>query len=401
MISKKMEALGVKKSIIREIFEYAKARKAEIGEENVFDYCIGNPSIPAPEIVSETLIRLLTESDPTVLHGYTSAQGDAGVRAAISDYIQKTYGAPADEKLIYLTAGAAAALTISLNAILSDDTSEEVIVFAPFFPEYRVFTEKAGGRLVPVPCSEPDFQIDFDAFESAITEKTKAVIVNSPNNPTGVILSEASILRLCDILRSAEKRFGHEIFLVSDEPYRELVYGNKKVPYLTSYYDDTIVCYSFSKSLSLPGERIGYILVSPKAASAQQVYAAVAGAGRALGFVCAPSLFQYMIPACLGKTSDISVYESNRTLLYHALTSYGYHCANPDGAFYLFVKTLEPDAYRFCETAKKYELLLVPSDDFGFPGYVRIAYCVTPEQIQRSLPAFRLLAEEYQNKRGQ
>ena len=243
--------------------------------------------------------------------------------------------------------------------------------------------------------------LDANSGNGAITEKTKAVIVNSPNNPTGVILSEASILRLCDILRSAEKRFGHEIFLVSDEPYRELVYGNKKVPYLTSYYDDTIVCYSFSKSLSLPGERIGYILVSPKAASAQQVYAAVAGAGRALGFVCAPSLFQYMIPACLGKTSDISVYESNRTLLYHALTSYGYHCANPDGAFYLLVKTLEPDAYRFCETAKKYELLLVPSDDFGFPGYVRIAYCVTPEQIQRSLPAFRLLAEEYQNKRGQ
>ena len=400
MISGKMEALGVKKSVIREIFEYAKARKTEIGEKNVFDYSIGNPSVSAPEVVTETLMRLLTKTEATTLHGYTSAQGDAGVRAAIAEYIRKTYDAPADASLIYLTAGAAAALTITLNAVLADGEEEEVIVFAPFFPEYKVFTEKAGGRLVPVPCSPIDFQIDFDAFEAAITEKTKAVIVNSPNNPTGVVLSEDSIRRLCEILLEAEKRYEHEIFLISDEPYRELVYGGVKVPYLTSYYDNTIVCYSFSKSLSLPGERIGYLLVSPKAQNAAGVYAAVLGAGRALGFVCAPSLFQYMIPDCLGKTSDLSVYEENRKVLFEALTCYGYSVANPDGAFYLFVKALEPDAYRFCEAAKKYELLLVPSDDFGFPGYVRIAYCVTTEQIRRSLPAFRSLAAEYQSKRG-
>lgn len=395
MVSKKMEALGVKKSVIREIFEYAKGRKAEIGEDRVFDYSIGNPSVAAPEDVKGALLRLLTDTDPVKLHGYTSAQGDPAVRRAIADHLNATYDAGADPNLIYLTVGAAAALTISMNAILNDERDEEIVVLAPFFPEYRVFAEKAGARLTVVPCTEPNFQIDFDALEKAIRPETKAVIVNSPNNPTGVVLSEQSILRLCDILRKAEEAFGHPIYLISDEPYRDLVYGDVSVPYLTRYYDDTVVCYSFSKSLSLPGERIGYILVSPKMRNASSVYAAVLGAGRALGFVCAPALFQFMIPYCLGKTADTSVYQRNRDLLYGALTEYGFTCANPDGAFYLFMKSPEPDAYAFCETAKKYELLLVPSDDFGFPGYVRIAYCVTTEQIERSLPAFHLLAKDY------
>ncbi len=395
MISEKMKALGVKKSVIREIFEYAKVRKAEIGAENVFDYSIGNPSVPSPDIVKETLTALLTEKDPAWLHGYTSAQGDMGVRKAIADYLNDTYGADVSENLIYLTVGAAAALTISLNAVLADDENEEVIVFAPFFPEYKVFIEKAGGKLVTVPAKEPDFQIDFDAFEKALSPKTKAVIVNSPNNPTGVVLSENTVLKLNKILKDAEKTYGHPIYLIADEPYRELVYDGTEVPYLTKFYNDTIVCYSFSKSLSLPGERIGYVLVSPKAENATDIYAAILGAGRALGFVCAPALFQYLIPSCLGKTSDISVYDRNRKLLYENLTNYGYTCASPDGAFYLFVKALEADAYAFCERAKKYELLLVPSDDFGFPGYVRIAYCVTTEQIERSLPAFEALANSY------
>lgn len=395
MVSEKMKALGVKKSVIREIFEYAKVRKAEIGAENVFDYSIGNPSVPAPETVKETLVSLLTETDPAKLHGYTSAQGDPEVRKAIADYLNETYGAKASPDLIYITVGAAAALTVSLNAVLADNANEEVIVFAPFFPEYRVFVEKAGGKLVTVPCREADFQIDFEAFENAITPKTKAVIVNSPNNPTGVVLSEDTIKKLADIMSKAEKTYGHPIFLIADEPYRELVYNGVEVPYLTCYYKNTIVCYSFSKSLSLPGERIGYILVSSESPEAKNVYAAVLGAGRALGFVCAPSLFQYMIPSCLGKTSDISVYDTNRKLLYDSLTAYGYTCANPDGAFYLFVKALETDSRAFCERAKKYELLLVPSDDFGFPGYVRIAYCVSTEQIQRSLPAFEALANDY------
>ena len=395
MISEKMKALGMKKSTIREIFEYAKARKAEIGADNVFDFSIGNPSVPSPEIVEKTLLSLLRDMDAVSLHGYTSAQGDPKVREAIADYLNQTYGAGASADHIYLTAGAAAALTITVNAILSDEETEEVIAFAPFFPEYRVFTESAGGKLITVPCTEPDFQIDFDAFQNALNPKTKAVIVNSPNNPTGVVLCEETVIRLCDIMRKAEKTFGHPIYLIADEPYRELVYGDVEVPYLTKYYDNTIVCYSFSKSLSLPGERIGYILVSPQAKDSKTVYAAIVGAGRALGFVCAPSIFQYMIPACLGKTSDISVYEKNRRLLYDSLTNLGYECASPDGAFYLFVKALEKDANAFCERAKKYELLLVASDDFGFPGYVRIAYCVTTAQIERALPAFAALASEY------
>ena len=395
MVSEKMKALGVKKSVIREIFEYAKVRKAEIGAENVFDYSIGNPSVPAPETVKETLVSLLTQTDPAKLHGYTSAQGDPDVRKAIADYLNETYGAKASPDLIYITVGAAAALTVSLNAVLADGANEEVIVFAPFFPEYRVFVEKAGGKLVTVPCRENDFQIDLEAFEKAITPKTKAVIVNSPNNPTGVVLSEETVKALAGIMRKAEETYGHPIFLIGDEPYRELVYNGVDVPYLTCYYENTIVCYSFSKSLSLPGERIGYILVSSESPEAKNVYAAVLGAGRALGFVCAPSLFQYMIPSCLGKTSDISIYDTNRKLLYDSLTEYGYTCANPDGAFYLFVKALESDARAFCERAKKYELLLVPSDDFGFPGYVRIAYCVSTEQIKRSLPAFEALAKDY------
>ncbi len=399
MVSEKMKALGVKKSVIREIFEYAKKRKAEIGEDKVFDYSIGNPSVPAPAIVNETLKELIENRESTALHGYTSAQGDLGVRTAIADYIEKTYKTEADPNLIYMTVGAAASLTISFNALITPNSDEEIIAFSPFFPEYRVFVEKAGAKLTVVSSPAPDFQVDLCALENALNEKTRAVIVNSPNNPTGVVLSESTVASMCEILKRAEEKYGHPIYLVSDEPYRELVYGGVKVPYLTNYYDDTIVCYSFSKSLSLPGERIGYISVSPKAKDAKDVYAAILGAGRALGFVCAPALFQHLIPKCLGKTADISVYDANRTLLYEALTSYGYTCAKPDGAFYLYVKALEDDAYAFYERAKKYELLLVPGDDFGCGGYVRIAYCVTTEQIKNSLPAFKKLAEDYKSEK--
>ena len=395
MVSEKMKALGVKKSVIREIFEYAKQRKAEIGDENVFDYSIGNPSVPSPRIVNDTLTELLDNTDSVLLHGYTSAQGDFGVRSAIAEYLGKTHNIEASPDYIYMTVGAAASLTISLNALLTKDADEEVIVFAPFFPEYRVFVEKADGRLVVVAPAEADFQVDLSAFERAITEKTRAVIVNSPNTPTRVVLSEETIVSMCEILKAAEKKYGNPIYLISDEPYRELVYGDVKVPFLTKYYKNTIVCYSFSKSLSLPGERIGYIYVNPEAECADEVYSAVLGAGRALGFVCAPLLFQRLIPKCLGITSDLEIYDTNRVLLYEELTKYGYECVKPDGAFYLFVKALEKDAYAFYERAKKYELLLVPSDDFGYKGYVRIAYCVKTEQIKRSLPAFKKLAEDY------
>ncbi len=397
MLNEKMRDLGARRSVIRELFEYGKKRKAEIGAENVFDFSIGNPSVPAPEAVGDTLKQLLDVKDPVSLHGYTSAQGDAGVRRAIAEYVARTEGAQADPDLIYLTVGAAASLTVSLTAILNP--GDEVILLAPFFPEYRVFVERTGAVVVPVLCDTKTFQPDLAALEAAITDKTRAIIVNSPNNPTGAVLTEESARGLAELLSASEQKYGTDIYLIADEPYRELVYGGVKVPYLPNYYDNTLVCYSFSKSVALPGERIGYILVSPKVHEPVAVYQAVCGAGRALGFVCAPALFQYMIPSVLGLTSDLTVYDTNRKMLYDALTSYGYEPVKPDGAFYLFVKALEEDANAFCERAKEFELLLVASDSFGCPGFVRISYCVTTEQIERSLPAFKKLAESYGIKR--
>ena len=393
MVNEKMRDLGARRSVIRELFEYGKKRKTEIGDENVFDFSIGNPSVPSPAIVNDTLAALLRDKDPVSLHGYTSAQGDAGVRRAIADYIKKTHGTVADPDLIYLTVGAAASLTVSLTAVLNP--GDEVILLAPFFPEYRVFVERTGAVAVPVLCDTKSFQPDLSAIRAAINEKTRAIIVNSPNNPTGVVMTRESIEGLAALLKEASDTYGAPIYLLADEPYRELVYGDVNVPYLPDFYANTLVCYSFSKSVSLPGERIGYILVSPTAEDPIALYQAVCGAGRALGFVCAPALFQYLIPAVLGCTSDISIYDTNRRLLSEALTSSGYEVVKPDGAFYLFVKALEEDANAFCEAAKKEELLLVASDSFGCPGYVRISYCVTTEQIKRSLPAFERLAKTY------
>lgn len=392
MLNEKMVGLGNNRSVIREIFEYGNKRRAEIGAENVFDFSLGNPSIPAPDEVKKCLIDLIENTSPIKLHGYTSAQGDLGVRTAISDSINKRFNANANPNLIYMTCGAAASLTITLNAIVNK--GDEVIALAPFFPEYRVFAEKAGADLVVVKCKEEDFQIDFSALEKAITSKTKAIIVNSPNNPTGVVLSEETVKKLADLLDKKQKELGTQIFIICDEPYRELVY-DLEVPYIPTFYDNTVVCYSYSKSLSLPGERIGYIFVSPKIENANEVYAGVCGAGRALGFVCAPSMWQLAVAKCEGLTGDIAAYKKNRDLIYNSLSEYGYDCVKPDGAFYLFVKSPEKDANAFCERAKKYELLLVPSDSFGFEGYVRISYCVSYEQIEKSLPAFKKLIEEY------
>lgn len=392
MLNKKMMELGKKSSVIREIFEHGNKRKAEIGEENVFDFSLGNPSIPTPKAVTDTLIGLLEEKDPILLHGYTSAAGNMEVRTAIAKDIEKRFGATSNPSLIYMSCGAAASLTISLNALLNE--GDEVILLAPFFPEYRVFVEKAGAEVRIVNCSE-NFQINLDALDKAINANTKAVIINSPNNPSGVVFDENSIVGLSKLLKQRAFEFGTDIFIIADEPYRELVYGGVTVPYIPNYYDNTIVCYSFSKSLSLPGERIGYIFVSPKVKAAADVFAAICGAGRALGYVCAPSLLQYAVKECLGQTSDISVYEENRNLLYNALSKYGYSVVRPDGAFYLFLKSPDPDATAFCERAKKYEILLVPADSFGCPGYVRISYCVKPETIKRALPAFEKLIEEY------
>ncbi len=392
MLNEKMVSLGSRRSVIREIFEYGKKRKAEIGEENVFDFSLGNPSVPAPAAVTAALERIIKETDPVRLHGYTSAQGDMAVRAKIAGSIEKRFGFPANKDLIYMTCGAAASLTVTLNALVN--SGDEIIIPAPFFPEYRVFAENAGARVVTVMCREPDFQLDIKAIESAVNEKTKAIIINSPNNPTGAVFSPDTIKALSDMLVRKQAEYGTDIYIIADEPYRELSYG-AEVPYIPKYYANTAVCYSYSKSLSLPGERIGYIFIPESANNSKKLYAAVCGAGRALGFVCAPSLMQYTVAECTDALPDISTYKKNRDLLFGALTDYGYKAVPPDGAFYLFVKSPEPDANAFCERAKKYELLLVPSDDFGCPGYVRISYCVTAEQIEKSLPAFKALIEEY------
>lgn len=392
-MNQRMYGLGSKRSVIREIFEFGKKRAQEVGAENVYDFSLGNPSVKPPQQVEDVLMQLLREEDPTALHGYTSAQGDLSVRRAISEYIKDTHHVPCDPDYIYMTCGAAASLVISLSAICEE--GDEVITFAPYFTEYKVFAETAGAKLVALPSDPKTFQIDFALLEKSVNKNTAAVLVNSPNNPSGVVYSEDTVKKLADLLQKKSAQFGKTIYLVTDEPYRELVYGGVKVPYLTAYYKDTIVCYSYSKSLSLPGERIGYIFVNPQAERAKEVYLAVCGAGRAHGYVCAPSLFQKMIARCQGITSDVSVYEKNRDVLVGALRDFGFECVQPDGAFYLFVKSPEQDANAFCDRAKKYDLLLVPGDDFGCPGYVRIAYCVSPEMIRRSMPSFKKLAGEY------
>ena len=393
MLNEKMYALGSRRSIIREIFEYCKTRASEIGADKVFDFSIGNPSVEPPKEIAEAIKDLVDNASPVLLHGYTSAQGDAGVREAIANEINERFGAGVGANNIYMTCGAAASLTISLRALLNE--GEECVVFAPFFTEYRVFIENAGGRVVVSKPLEKTFQIDVCDFESKITEKTKAVIMNSPNNPSGVVYSEETIKAVCAVLEKKQKEYGHPIFLIADEPYRELVFGDVTVPYLMNYYDNTIVCYSYSKALSLPGERIGYIAVSPKMEDSQRVYLAICGAGRSLGYVCAPSMFQQVIKNTIGAKVDVNIYKENRDILYSALTEYGYECVQPDGAFYLFVKALEDDAYKFFEKAKSKEILVVPCDDFGVTGYVRIAYCVDKQRIVNALPAFKALAEEY------
>ena len=396
MVSNEMYELGAKSSVIREIFEFGKKRAAEIGRENVYDFSLGNPSVPAPEKVNETIRKLTSEMSPCALHGYTSAVGDNETRQAIADDLNKRFGTSFSMNNFYMTVGAAASLCITFKALTEKD--DEIIIFAPYFPEYQVFITSAGAKPVEVKCKADDLQIDLEAFRNAINEHTKAVVLNSPNNPSGVVTSEETVKAMTAILEEKQKEYGKPIFLISDEPYRELVYGDVKVPFLTKYYNNTIVCYSYSKSLSLPGDRIGYILVPSEIENFELIYKSVCGAGRSLGYVCAPSLMQFVIRECTGMTSDISIYKKNRDILVDAFTEYGFSLAKPDGAFYLFMKSPEESATAFCEKAKKYDILLVPSDSFGFPGYVRLSYCVSTEMIERSLPSFKKLAEEYNLK---
>ena len=392
MLSEKMLELGRNRSAIRVLFEYGKARAMEIGAENVFDFSLGNPSVPAPKEVEETIKELLRSRDSLALHGYTSAQGDMGVRETIADSLNRRYGGGFDKDDIYMTCGAAAGLSICLNAVCLP--GDEVLLLAPFFPEYRVFAEKAGAVVRTVP-PMPDMSPDLDAMAELVSERTKAVIVNSPNNPTGVIYSRETLTELAGLLSDREKQYGHAIYLISDEPYRELVYGDKKPCCIPEIYSDTFICYSFSKSLSMPGERIGYIAVSPRMEDSRGAFAAVCGAGRALGYVCAPSIFQFVAAACCDLSPDLESYARNRRLLCDGLRELGFDFVEPDGAFYLFLKAQEEDAEAFCDRAKKHELLLVPSDSFGVGGYARVSYCVSAETIERSMPAFARLAGEY------
>lgn len=387
-----MKELGNQPSVIREIFEYSLKRKAEIGDDKVFDFSLGNPSIPAPKIVDETIKDLVENGDSVALHGYTSAQGDIRVREQIAANIKKRFGFDAEAKNIYITCGAAASLTSTLKAVVNQ--GEEVILLAPYFPEYNVFCANAGAKTVAVLGKGENFSLDFDALENAVTDKTAAIIVNSPNNPTGAIISQDEIEKLSELLNRKSNEYGRDIYIIADEPYRELTYGDD-VPYIPKFYNNTIVCYSYSKSLSLPGERIGYVFVSPKCNEWQNVFYAVCGAARSMGYVCAPSLMQRVIAKCDGLTADVSLYDKNRTLLYNSLTEIGYKAVKPQGAFYLFMKSLEEDANKFCEKAKKHELLLVPADSFGAKGYVRISYCVAYDTIKNSIPAFKALFDEY------
>lgn len=393
MLNERMVALGTQRSVIRELFEFGKMRAAEVGAENVFDFSIGNPSVPAPDSVNQTAVKLLQEMDPVTLHGYTSAQGDALVRRQIADNLNARFGTSYQPENLYMTVGAAASLCCCLNGLCNPE--DEVIVFAPFFPEYRVFIEGAGACMKLIPADTLAFQIDFEKLAETLGPKTKAVIVNSPNNPSGTIYSEDTVKKLASLLEEASRKYGHPIFLLTDEPYREIVFKGQTVPFLPNYYDNTLVCYSWSKSLSLPGERMGYVLVPDSVTDHELVYAAVAGAGRSLGYVNAPSLFQRVCAACVNETADISVYETNKDLLLSSLRDMGYHIVEPQGTFYMFPRTLESDDVAFCEKAKDFNLLIVPGTGFGCPGHTRISYCVPTERVKRSLDAFEKLSQYY------
>ena len=391
MVSREMHALGSSRSCIRELFEFGRKRAETAGPEAVLDFSLGNPSIPAPPAVEEA-IRTLLESDPVALHGYTSAAGADPVRDQIADGLNRRYGLSLNKRNIFMTCGAAPALTATLAGLtLSDRT--EFIAFAPFFPEYRVFAAVRGGRLTVVPADEERFQIDFDAAERAFSPETQAVIINSPNNPSGVVYTAETIERLAALLARKSAEYGHPIYLISDEPYRELVYGGVTVPWVPAFYRDTLVCYSFSKSLSLPGERIGYVLAPNELDDFDTVCDAIAGAARSMGHVCAPSLLQRVAAACADVQPDVTVYERNARLLYERMTAMGYRCARPDGAFYLFFKA--PDgqtAKQFSDRARdEHGLLLVPGDDFGCPVWLRLSYCAPTEKVERALPILEQL----------
>lgn len=393
MINEQAYALGANRSVIRELFEYGRQRAAVVGPENVFDFSLGNPSIPAPSEVNQAIRDILADTDSLQLHGYTPAVGDEAARLAISQDLNRRYHADTRPEEFFLGCGAAPELVSVFRALAVPEG--EILAIAPYFPEYRPFVREAGLHFAAVPADIPDFQIDFAQLEAMLSPHTQAVLINSPNNPTGVVYTRQTLTRLASLLEEKSQAFGHPIYLISDEPYRELAYG-VDVPFVPHLYDHTIVCYSYSKSLSLPGERIGYVYVPRQAADSQRLYAAIAGAARSIGHVCAPSLWQQVIARCAHLGPDLAQYDQNRQALYQGLLALGYEMPKPDGAFYLFVKAPGGDANAFSQQAKALDLLLVPGDGFGCPGYFRVCYCVSLDKIQRSLPLFAKLMESYQ-----
>ena len=391
MINEKAYALGANRSCIRDLFEYGRARAAIVGPENVYDYSLGNPSIPAPDYVNLEIREVLDEMDSLAVHGYTSAVGDLATLKAIADDLNDRYQAGIRPEDLFIGCGAAPELCAVFSALAVPGA--EILAVAPYFPEYKPFVESAGCIFKVVAPDVPDFQIDLAAVEAMLTPATQAIIINSPNNPSGVVYTEETLRRLGRLLTEKGAEFGHPIYIVADEPYRELTYGCT-APFIPNIYPHTIVCYSYSKSLSLPGERIGYICVPQQAADASTLYAAIAGAARAMGHVCAPSLWQKVIAKCTHLRPDLAAYDRNRRTLYEALTAMGYEMAKPDGAFYLFIKAPGGDAAAFSEKAKQQDLLVVPGDGFGCPGYFRICYCVSFDMIQKSLPVFEKLIGE-------
>lgn len=390
MYNDKMTKLGESRSVIRELFEYGNALAKKIGRENVFDYTLGNPSIPTPRAVDEAIKNRL--SNNRNIHSYTSAQGLLEVREKVADFNRKTYGLPLSANHVYMTCGSAASLSICLRALVCDE-QDEIIILAPYFPEYKVFIENAGGKVVVVQACEKDFQIDFSALKNAMSKRTAGIIVNSPNNPSGRVYSKETLQKLSCVLKDAEEEFSHTIVLISDEPYREIVFDTTYHSPL-GYYDDSVLCYSYSKSFSLPGERIGYIALNDKLSCVDKFYNAIMGAGRSLGYVCAPSLFQQVVADCIDEPVNATAYKEHRDLLISKLSPLGFDIVKPQGAFYMLIKAPNGDANAFAETAKKHCILLVPTDTFGLEGYVRLATCVSTDMIMRSLPAFKSLSKE-------
>lgn len=396
MISKKMLDLGTKRSVIRDIFEYGNKLAKEIGAENVLDFSLGNPSTPAPREVANTIKYMVEGLSPKDYNSYTSSAGDTDTRLAVTKNLNKRFSTDYTDKNIFMTCGASASLNIIFKAII--EPNDEIIVNIPYFPEYKVFIEGQGGKPVFVKCSE-NLCLDISEIENKINENTKAILINSPNNPSGVIYPKENLSALTELLERKQNEYSHPIFLISDEPYRELVFTNEKPEFLPNLYNNTLVAYSWSKSLSLPGERIGYILVPNKVKNHEDVFAAVGGAARVLGHVCAPSMFQYVVKSCVDVEPNIGVYRTNRNILFKELPQMGYKAANPDGAFYMFIKSPNNDGADFCERAKKYHMLLVPGEGFGMKEYVRLSFCVETEKIEKSIDIFKKLISEYDGEK--